>query len=72
MPSMGTELTLGRDANADVVLPDPEKWISRRHVVLRQAGDALELHVTSTVNGIETSRGPVERGQRIQLDWAIS
>ena len=67
MPSMGTELTLGRDANADVVLPDPEKRISRKHVVLRQAGDALELHVTSTVNGIETSRGPVERGQSIQL-----
>lgn len=67
MPSMGAELTLGRDASADVVLPDPEKRISRKHVVLRHAGDALELHVTSTVNGIETSRGPVERGQSIQL-----
>ena len=67
VPSMGAGLTLGRDASADVVLPDPEKWISRKHVLLRQTGDALELHVTSTVNGIETSRGPVERGQSIQL-----
>ncbi len=67
VPATGADLTIGRDANADVVLPDPDKWISRKHVALHQAEDVLELLVTSTVNGIETSRGAVERSRSIQL-----
>lgn len=64
--SFGRE-SIGRDQGADVQLPDPEKYISRRHLALRQAGDQVELRIISAVNGIETSRGPGLPGKSLEL-----
>ncbi len=63
----GAELTLGRDPSADVTLMDPQKHISRKHLALRQSGDGVELRIISELNGIETSRGPAQPGQRTTL-----
>ena len=63
LPASGAELSLGRDASADLVLSDPEKWISRKHVGARALADGIGLRVLSSVNGIETSAGPLGPGQ---------
>ena len=63
LPASGAELTLGRDASADVVLADPDKWISRKHVGACALADGIRLRVLSAVNGIETSAGPLGPGQ---------
>ena len=63
----GAELTLGRDPSADVTLIDPQKHISRKHLTLRQSADGVELRIISELNGIETSRGPAQPGQRTTL-----
>lgn len=65
----GAELTLGRDSKqANVKLPDPELFISRKHVALRSTDAGVELRVVSAVNGAETSKGSVRPGERIHLD----
>lgn len=63
----GTVITVGRDPDADVQLADPDRLISRRHLSLRQCTDAVELHITSALNAVETSRGTVQPGQRMSL-----
>ena len=63
----GAELTLGRDPAADVTLIDPQKHISRKHLALRQCANGVELRIISELNGIETSRGPFQPGQRATL-----
>lgn len=63
----GAELTLGRDPSVDVTLIDPQKHISRKHLALRLSGDGIELRIISELNGIETSRGPAQPGQRTTL-----
>ena len=42
---------LGRSADCDVVLPDPEKWLSRRHATLTVSADGVRLRDHGTVNG---------------------
>jgi pSer/pThr/pTyr-binding forkhead associated (FHA) protein len=34
-----------------VVLPDPEKWLSRRHATLTVLADGIQLKDNGTVNG---------------------
>ena len=63
----GAELTLGRDPSANVTLIDPQKHISRKHLALRLSGDGVELRIISELNGVETSRGPAQPGQRTTL-----
>src|SRR3569832_890189 len=47
------QLVLGRDADCDVCLPDPERTVSRRHLALWVEGKDLLFHVVSSVNGVE-------------------
>jgi len=42
---------LGRSDECDVALPDPEKWLSRRHATLTVAADGVMLKDNGTVNG---------------------
>ena len=63
----GAEVTLGRDPAADIQLVDPQKHISRKHLAVRQTGDGVELRIVSALNGVETSRGQTQPGQRSAL-----
>jgi predicted component of type VI protein secretion system len=59
-----SQLVLGRDADCDVCLPDPERTVSRRHLALWVEGDQLLFHVVSSVNGIEMAFGEAPPGAR--------
>ena len=63
----GAELTFGRDAAAGVQLADPDKHISRKHLAVRHGDGGVELRITSALNGVQTSFGPAEPGQRLTL-----
>jgi len=58
------ELILGRDAECDVCLPDPERNVSRRHLAVWVEGDELHFHVLSVVNGVEMPFGEAPPGAR--------
>lgn len=58
------QLVLGRDAECDVCLPDPERTVSRRHLALWTEGRELHFHVVSSVNGIEMAFGEAPPGAR--------
>jgi type VI secretion system FHA domain protein len=68
-------LTLGRDADCGVCLPDPEHHVSRRHLEVWLKEGELNFHVTSVVNGVEMpfgeappgARGVVPAGQVLKL-----
>lgn len=76
-----TQLVLGRDAECDICLPDPERTVSRRHLALWNEGEQLQFHVVSSVNGIEMAfgeappgaRGVLPRGQSIKVgDYVVN
>jgi predicted component of type VI protein secretion system len=58
------ELILGRDADCDVCLPDPQRNVSRRHLAVWVEGDELHFHVLSIVNGVEMPFGEAPPGAR--------
>ncbi|MBG9387230.1 type VI secretion system-associated FHA domain protein [Caenimonas aquaedulcis] len=58
------ELVLGRDSDCGVVLPDPERNVSRRHLSLKLQSGELHFHVLSVVNGIEMPFGEAPPGAR--------
>jgi predicted component of type VI protein secretion system len=58
------ELILGRDADCDVCLPDPQRNVSRRHLAVWVEGDELHFHVLSVVNGVEMPFGEAPPGAR--------
>jgi predicted component of type VI protein secretion system len=68
-------LVLGRDAECDICLPDPERNVSRRHLSVWNEGDALHFHVLSVVNGVDMpfgeappgARGVLPAGQELKL-----
>ncbi|WP_374576199.1 type VI secretion system-associated FHA domain protein TagH [Phenylobacterium sp.] len=72
----GGELTIGRDAAADWIIPDPDKSVSRLHCVLADKQGRLSLRDTSS-NGVfvgnERRRlqplepAPVELGETFRL-----
>ena len=75
------QLVLGRDAECDVRLPDPQRNVSRRHLSIWLEGDQLKFHVLSEVNGIEMpfgeappgARGVLPPGQTLRVgDYSIS
>src|SRR3954471_21364247 len=59
-----TQLVLGRDAECDICLPDPERTVSRRHLALWTEAGELQFHVVSSVNGIEMAFGEAPPGAR--------
>lgn len=56
------EIVLGRDADCDVRLPDPQRNVSRRHLAVWNAGDELRFRVLSVVNGVEMPFGMAPPG----------
>jgi type VI secretion system FHA domain protein len=75
-PSFATSVVLqpgaapveaGRDANADIHLPDNDRLISRRHVAVEFADGGARVTVLSRVNGIVTSQGTFTEGQSVVL-----
>jgi predicted component of type VI protein secretion system len=58
------EIVLGREADCDVCLPDPQRNVSRRHLALWVDGEDLHFHVLSVVNGIEMPFGEAPPGAR--------
>ena len=63
----GAEIIAGRAHDVDITLSDTEKRISRKHLAIRVVEDGIEIRVLSTVNGTETSRGTLDRGERTRL-----
>src|SRR3954471_20682585 len=59
-----TQLVLGRDAECDICLPDPERTVSRRHLALWTEAGELQFHVVSSVNGVEMAFGEAPPGAR--------
>lgn len=75
------ELVLGRDADCDICLPDPQRNVSRRHLAVWSEGEELYFRVLSEVNGVEMpfgeappgARGVLPLGQTLKLgDYALS
>jgi RND superfamily putative drug exporter len=58
-----SELVLGREG-ADVSIPDPE--LSRRHAVVRPAGDGLELEDLGSMNGTFLNGRPIVQPTRLR------
>lgn len=58
------EMVLGRDADCDVCLPDPERNVSRRHLSVWLESAELHFRVLSVVNGVEMPFGEAPPGAR--------
>lgn len=58
----GAELVLGRDADCDLCLPDPQRNVSRRHLAVWNDGEQLHFKVLSVVNGVEMPFGEAPPG----------
>ncbi len=56
-------LVLGRDADCAVCLPDRQRNVSRRHLSVRNEGEALHFLVLSVVNGVDVDGVEVPPGQ---------
>ena len=64
----GGQLTIGRGAECDWVLNDPDRALSKQHCVISRASDGFVLTDTST-NGVfvNGARLPLGRGQAVPL-----
>ena len=60
--------TIGRSADNDLVLPDPDRWVSGHHAEVRCRAGRFFLIDTST-NGtfVNHAAEPVPEGQEIEL-----
>ena len=56
------ELVLGRDADCDICLPDPQRNVSRRHLAVWNVSGELHFRVLSVVNGVEMPFGEAPPG----------
>jgi type VI secretion system FHA domain protein len=63
----GKSFIAGRDAGADIHLSDPERVLSRKHVVLRPLLHEVEVTVISNSGSVGTSRGLLGAGQSALL-----
>ena len=62
----GAEIIVGRDPSCQVVLPDPKRNVSRRHLSVWIQGNRVFFKVISTVAGVTTSLrkyAPSESGE---------
>jgi len=58
----GQSILIGRDADSDLCLPDPEKTVSRQHLVVWAEAGQLQFRVLSVVNGVDLPSGEVPPG----------
>lgn len=58
----GQSILIGRDTDSDLCLPDPEKTVSRQHLVVWVEAGQLQLRVLSVVNGVDLPSGVVPPG----------
>ncbi|MBC7435774.1 MAG: FHA domain-containing protein [Bdellovibrionales bacterium] len=58
----GQSVLVGRDTDCDLCLPDPERTVSRQHVVMWVQGGQMNLRVLSVVNGVDLSTGELLPG----------
>jgi predicted component of type VI protein secretion system len=58
----GQSILIGRDSDSDLCLPDPQKTVSRQHVVVWVESGQLQLRVLSVVNGVDLASGEVAPG----------
>ena len=56
------ELVLGRDADCDICLPDPQRNVSRRHLAVWNVAGELHFRVLSVVNGVQMPFGEAPPG----------
>ncbi|MBI2768429.1 MAG: FHA domain-containing protein [Burkholderiales bacterium] len=56
------EMVLGRDADCDICLPDPQRNVSRRHLAVWNEAGELHFRVLSVVNGVEMPFGEAPPG----------
>ena len=70
------ELVIGRGADVDWRVDDPDRYLSRRHCVLHRSGDHVDVTDISTngvflanrrVSGLPEHRAPLEPGQSVTL-----
>ncbi|TXH34100.1 MAG: FHA domain-containing protein [Burkholderiaceae bacterium] len=63
--------SIGRDPGNDLHLPDPEKSISRKHLVLRAGSlqeQGISIQVVSSVSGVITPKGEIPPGGELKLN----
>jgi predicted component of type VI protein secretion system len=60
-------VTIGRDANCDISLPDPEKHISRTHAIIEKQDIGFFLTVISKANPIAVNGTPFHTGITVEL-----
>lgn len=58
---------VGRDPSADVHLPDNDRLISRKHLVIEWTEGGPQFEILSKVNGLITTRGEVTFGNKVVL-----
>jgi predicted component of type VI protein secretion system len=60
-------IDVGRDPEAAIHLPDNDRLISRRHLMLEWSDGGVKVTVLSKVNGVVTPRGEFGLGQALVL-----
>ncbi|MBK6649159.1 MAG: FHA domain-containing protein [Betaproteobacteria bacterium] len=63
----GAEIIVGRDPSCHVVLPDPKRNVSRRHLSVWVQGNRVFFKVISTVAGVTTSLRKYAPGESGEL-----
>lgn len=63
----GRALTVGRNEDADICLPDPERYVSREHFTLMLQGQEVKITLLSQVNSGSSTRGELKLGQTLSL-----
>lgn len=58
----GQSILIGRDSDSDLCLPDPDKTVSRQHLVVWVEASQLQFRVLSVVNGVDLPSGEVPPG----------
>ncbi len=59
LPLSAAEVRFGRSGENEVVLPDYS--VSRRHAVVRRAGDSWTVHDLESTNGVQVNQTNVEQ-----------
>jgi predicted component of type VI protein secretion system len=68
----GQSVLIGRDSDCDVCLPDPERTVSRQHLVMWVEAGRMNLRVLSVVNGVDLATGELPPGGVATLDGGDS
>ncbi|MBL8472999.1 MAG: type VI secretion system-associated FHA domain protein TagH [Rhodocyclaceae bacterium] len=61
------QAVIGRDPACTVVLPDPEKHLSRNHITIDYSGSGYTLTVSSRVNAVYVNDAAYRMGQSVAL-----